>query len=95
MNRVFYIANPAHDPSQDTVHGSDKFIALREGETGYYKTTVYTQDHADCLNQRQGITPAQLEAAQMCSMFGNWDRFDRIAARFSDGPKAEGLQLRG
>lgn len=58
------------------------FIAAKRGETGYYSTTVYHQDHADELNRRSGHSPAQVEAAEMCSMFNCWQNFDKITESF-------------
>jgi hypothetical protein len=65
---------------------SGTFVAIRHGEQGYHPTTVYTQEHADCLNQRQGNTEAELEAATICSMFGNWENFSNIVEEW-DRPK--------
>ena len=48
------------------------------------KTTVYTQDHADTLNERQGVTPAQVQAAVICSMFNCWQNFDKITKDHQD-----------
>ena len=50
-----------------------EFISIKHGETGYYETTVYDQDHADELNRRNGVTAEQCEQAITCSMTGNWD----------------------
>jgi len=57
-----------------------EYIAIEHGTTGYSPTTVYDQDHANVLNERQGITPAMVEAAMMCSMFDNWNRFESLTA---------------
>ena len=70
--RVYYAPHPSKD---------GEFIAIKEGESGYYASTVYTQDHADILNQRQGITESELEAAIMCSMFDCWRRFYQIVTK--------------
>ena len=56
-----------------------EFIAIQHGMTGYYPSTVYTQEHADTLNERQGITRAEVAAAVTCSMFDCWHNFDKIA----------------
>jgi len=72
--RVYYAQHPT----------TGEFIAIRHNEPGYYASTVYTQDHADTLNQRQGITPAELDAAIVCSMFDNWRDFAKITARMED-----------
>lgn len=73
--RVYYAEHPTED---------GKFIAVRHGEAGYYASTVYTQDHANTLNERQGISPAEVEAAVICSMFDNWRKFETIAANLED-----------
>ncbi len=65
------------------------FIAVKRGETGYYSTTVYDQDHADVLNQRAGHSPAQVQAAETCSMFDSWQNFDKIVATFERGPTVD------
>lgn len=57
---------------------SGVFIAIKHGESFYSTTTVHSQGHADELNRRQEITPAEVEAAEMCSIFGCWDNFDSI-----------------
>lgn len=57
-----------------------EFIAIEHGTTGYSKTTVYDQTHADVLNERQGNTAAQIKSAVTCSMFGCWENFDKIAS---------------
>ena len=72
MNGTIYNLPLISDP--------DTFIAIKHGETSYYKTTSYTQSHADVLNSRQGLSPADLSAAESCSMFGCWDNFDTIKA---------------
>ena len=58
-----------------------EFIAIVHGETCYHPITVYSQGHADCLNERAGVTAGQCTAAMMCSMFDNWNAFDAIAAK--------------
>ena len=55
------------------------YIAVVHGETGYHATTVYTQEHADTLNERQGNTEAEVKAAVTCSMFDCWDKFQNLA----------------
>ena len=74
MNRIFFAKHST----------TGKFIAVTEGETGYNETTVETQEHADVLNERMGNTPAEVEAAVVCSMFDNWDSFEKIAARMAN-----------
>lgn len=69
-----------------------EFIAIEHGTTGFCITTVYDQDHADVLNERQDITPADAEAAMICSMFGNWHTFDDLAARCAK-PKQPQTQI--
>lgn len=55
-----------------------EFIGIKHGETGYYRTTVYDQEHANHLNEGQGISPQQVQAALECSMVGNWEKFDSL-----------------
>ena len=66
-----------------TMKGSDEFIAIEHGTSGYSVTTVYDQAHADELNGRQELHEAEIEAAMMCSMFDNWDKFDSMVAMLS------------
>lgn len=69
--RIYYAKHPS---------GTGDFIAVKHGATGYYKTTVYTQEHAETLNERQGIKPAEVKAAVTCSMFDCWQNFDKLTA---------------
>jgi len=64
------------------------FVAATHGETGYHTTTVYHQDHADELNRRSGHSPAQVQAAETCSMFDSWENFDKITATIANRIKA-------
>ena len=79
--RVYFVKNPNPNPALDTVDGSDRFIAIEHGETKYSKTTVYNQEHANVLNERQQITPAQALAAYECSLFNTWENFDKVTKR--------------
>ncbi len=69
-------AMPHQRPTGPTAYvqilGQDQptFGAVHYETDGYSPTTVYTQAHADLLNQRQGITPEIAEAFLMGSMFG-------------------------
>ena len=74
-NRVYYAPHPSE---------TGEFIAIQHAMTGYYPSTVYTQDHADTLNERQGITRAEVAAAVTCSMFDCWHNFAKIAANLED-----------
>ena len=69
-DRIFYTCHPEGF--------DDKFIGIKEGETGYHATTVYDQAHAQELNRRQGITDYQVQSAIICSMFGSWHRFEEM-----------------
>jgi hypothetical protein len=69
--RIYFSQHPS-DPAQ--------FIAVKHGDTGYHPTTIHTQDHANALNERQDITPAEVKAAVICSMFDCWRSFDALAA---------------
>lgn len=57
---------PEFCASTDNVSG--KTIFIRRGESGYYPGT--TQKTADEINERMGITKAQVLAMQSGSMFG-------------------------
>ena len=80
--KVYFVKNRMHDPSKDSIDGSDQFIAIKHGATTYSPTTVYDQGHADTLNDRQGITKAMAKAAHTCSMFNGWDKFDGMVKTF-------------
>jgi hypothetical protein len=77
------MANTIYFTQRPTMVGTDEFIAIEHGTQGYSVTTVYDQDHADVLNGRQELHAAEIEAAMMCSMFGNWDNFDSMVERLS------------
>jgi len=72
-----------------------QFIAVKHGETGYYKTTVYDQGHADVLNSRQSLTPADCEAAESCSMFNTWVDFEGIKASLIEHGVSDKIAIEG
>ena len=45
-------------------------IAVKRDERGYWPMDGWTLDRARRFNERQGITPAQVEAMRVGSMFG-------------------------
>lgn len=59
-----------------TLPGTGDLIILKRGETGYYRSEWETGDReknqeiADYHNRKRGITPAQVEAMLVGSMFG-------------------------
>ena len=59
-----------------TLPGMGNLIILNRGETGYYRSDwetgdkVKNQEIADLHNRKCGITPAQVEAMRVGSMFG-------------------------
>ena len=59
-----------------TVPGTGELIVLKRGETGYYRSEWNTDDAernkqiADDHNRARGLTPAQVEAMRVGSMFG-------------------------
>lgn len=55
-------------------HWRHGVIVIKHGEQGYNKTTS-TQLEAEALNKMQGHTRAQVQAAEACSMFNNWQNF--------------------
>ena len=57
------------------------YIVIRHGETGYYPMPYLADDEiiAD-MNDHAGNSPAQIEAAILCSMFDCWQNFDKITA---------------
>ena len=68
--------NELTDTCFATLPGTGDLIILKRGETGYYRSDWNTSDAdenrsiAEIHNQRRGITPAQVEAMQVGSMFG-------------------------
>ena len=59
-----------------TLPGMGELIVIKRGETGYYRSDWETgdkaknQEIADLHNRKRGITPAQVQAMQVGSMFG-------------------------
>ena len=59
-----------------TLPGQGDLVILKRGETGYFRSDwetgdkVKNQEIADLHNRRCGITPAQVEAMKVGSMFG-------------------------
>ena len=59
-----------------TMPGTGELIVLKRGETGYYRSEWNTRDAernrqiADDHNRARGLTPAQVEAMRVGSMFG-------------------------
>lgn len=49
-----------------------EYIAVYEGESGYYQTRIYDADHAREVNKQLGITEEERLALEAGSMFG-WD----------------------
>ena len=62
---------------------SGKVILIKHGETGYYPTT--NQDIDDdgiaAANAINGNTKNMVYAAETCSMFDIWYKFDEIVAK--------------
>lgn len=71
---------------------SGQIIAIVQGEHGYNTTTVDDLDYAQVLNERQGHSPEQVKAAEMCSMSGNWDNFDEITETFLNKTASQSAQ---
>lgn len=80
MNDRIFFAKPEYAP----MSGDGSFLGITEGERGYSVTTVYDQDYADVLNERQDITEAMVEAAVQCSMFNNWNTFDKLVKMYEN-----------
>ena len=59
-------------------HWRHGVIMVKNGEQGYQKTTANALE-ADALNKMQGHTRAQIQAAEACSMFNNWENFENLA----------------
>ena len=64
---------------------SGDFIAIKHGETGYYSTTVYDQDHADELNRRNGVTAEECEQAMMLARLGSTPATGPFTVRLGEG----------
>lgn len=62
-------------------HWRHGVIVIKHGEQGYQKTTTSEQE-ADALNKMQGHTRAQVQAAEACSMFNNWQNFASIVKHY-------------
>lgn len=63
-------------PQDDT-----RLIKVIEGETGYYPLSTYADpsEAVETLNRFEGVSEAEAQAAVVCSMFGCWQNFERIA----------------
>ncbi|MFZ5856739.1 MAG: hypothetical protein ACOYZ6_07910 [Chloroflexota bacterium] len=55
-------------------------IIVKFGEDGFYPTDygVQSSEWVKEQNEKLGIDEATAEAMAMCSMFGNWERFESI-----------------
>lgn len=62
-------------------HWRHGVIVIKHGEQGFNKTTS-TQREAEALNKMQGHTRAQVQAAEACSMFNNWENFANIVKHY-------------
>ena len=84
VTRAMIDGGPVRNYYAPKPEGSDSptpYIVIKHCEEGYYPTAhVFTQEVADKINELNGTTPAQVEAAIICSMFGCWQNFDKIAA---------------
>lgn len=56
------------------------YIAVIHGKCNQISTDVTNQEDADYLNESQGIGLADVKAAEICSIGGNWDDFMKIKA---------------
>lgn len=54
------------------------FVSIVHHMVGYEPIDCPTQEQADAKNESKGITPEEVQAAVMCSMFDCWENFDTI-----------------
>lgn len=57
---------------------NSKYIMLKHGEKGYYETDITDENQVRALNLVHSNTAEDVEAASICSMHGNWDKFEEI-----------------
>ena len=64
-------------------------VAVKFGETGYFETTYQqmTVEGVNFLNERLGITKAEKDAMESCSMFNRWAQYDKILALYQKDKK--------
>jgi len=79
------------------LQSTGKFIAIKRGESGYYKTTVYDVEHAQVLNDRFGATEEDVVAMYHGSMFG-WgvpgaDATNEMVKSLAQGNRDEGVAV--
>lgn len=88
MSRKYYAPAPEGSTSPTDC------IVIKHGEQGYYPTAqVFTAEHCAKINELNGISPAEVEAAIICSMFDCWQNFERIAADYNPDVIASTTQL--
>jgi len=64
------------------VNGLGQIIFIKHGEQGYYKTNALRdRGEVKVYNKIHGNTENEAVAAETCSMFDIWDKFDDIVAK--------------
>lgn len=73
-NTFYAIADENDLPTVDA-----PVIEIRRNETGYTPRHDITREQAKQLQDVAGHSDAEIQAAVICSMFGCWQNFDKIA----------------
>jgi hypothetical protein len=68
-------------------------IAIKYGETGYYLTDMDNDEHIAFANRVFDNTQNEIYAAETCSMFDCWDRFDEIVEKLDSIDKLMKIDL--
>lgn len=62
-----------------------EIIVIKHGELGFYETDITDDDMLDTANSLNHNTQAEIDAAEVCSMFGEWEKFDERVEVFLEG----------
>lgn len=78
--------------SEQTKNSAGQLVAevgaVKFGEHGYYPTTygLQTREWVDAMNERLGLTWAEAQAMETCSMF-TWATYDMVLQRYASAGK--------
>lgn len=61
-----------------------KVICIKHGVTGYYDTDIVTDEEMSMMNSVNCNTDAEIDAAEICSMFDTWHKFDDILSKLNE-----------
>lgn len=61
---------------------SNKVIKLKRGHKGYWPDEKVCVGDIDELNKSNGHSREDVKAAEICSLSGDWAKFDEIKSKF-------------